>query len=77
MPLGLLCDLPVQGKYISRWLLSLKQGADSVANFTINFRILKWLGRVCTSGGLLTGLADYIQDELAAHDEISSLEEFI
>lgn len=73
MPLGLLCDLPVQGKYISRWLLSLKQGADSVANF----RILEWLGRVCTSGGLLTGLADYIQDELAAHDEISSLEEFI
>lgn len=73
-------DQPVRGKEISKRLLSLKQGANSVADFAVNFRILAagtgW-DEAALQGVFSQGLAENIQDELAAWDDTTSLEELV
>ena len=74
------CGQPVQGQEVSKRLLSLKQGAYSVADFAINFRI--WASETgwdvaALQGVFLQGLEENIQDELAARDDASSLEQLI
>lgn len=73
-------DQPVQGKEVSRRLLTLKQGSSSVAEFAIKFKILAaetgW-GEAALHRVFAQGLAENIQDEIAARDDTSSLEELI
>uniref|UniRef100_A0A3B5RF72 CCHC-type domain-containing protein n=1 Tax=Xiphophorus maculatus TaxID=8083 RepID=A0A3B5RF72_XIPMA len=65
---------------ISRSLLSLKQGNQSVADFAIDFRTLAaastWNAGALT-GAFLQALNEDLKDELALRDEPGSLEELV
>uniref|UniRef100_A0A8C6U8R8 Retrotransposon gag domain-containing protein n=1 Tax=Neogobius melanostomus TaxID=47308 RepID=A0A8C6U8R8_9GOBI len=73
-------DHPVRGKEAAKRLLALHQGASSVAQYAIDFRILAaesgW-DDAALQGVFMRGLAENIKDELAARDETESLEELI
>lgn len=73
-------DHPVRGREATRRLLTLTQGSQSVANYSIEFRIL---ARECgwdesaLMGIYQKGLSESLKDELAVRDEPASLEELI
>lgn len=73
-------DHPVLGKEISSHLLSLRQGARTVADYSIEFRILaaesRW-DKLALQGVFTRGLTENIKDELAARDETSDLDSLI
>uniref|UniRef100_A0A671UQR8 CCHC-type domain-containing protein n=1 Tax=Sparus aurata TaxID=8175 RepID=A0A671UQR8_SPAAU len=73
-------DFSVQGREVSKRLLSLRQGRKSVADYSIDFRIAAaesgW-DETALRGVFQRSLADNIQDELAAQDDTDSLEELI
>ena len=73
-------DHPLRSKEASSRLLSLRQGENSVAKHSIDFRILAiesgWDERAL-QGVFLRGLRDELRDELAARDETTSLDELI
>ena len=70
----------VQGREVSNDLLLLRQGHNSVADYSIDFRIIAvesgW-DETASRGVFQRSLADDIQDELAARDDTDSLEELI
>ena len=73
-------DHPLRSKEASSRLLSLRQGGDSVANHSIDFRILAiesgWDERAL-QGVFIRGLKEELRDELAVRDETTSLDELI
>lgn len=73
-------DHPLKGKEAAKRLLSLNQGASSVAHYAIDFRILAaesgW-DDIALQGAFMRGLTDRVKDELAARDETKTLEELI
>ena len=73
-------DHPLRSKEASSRLLSLRQGENSVARHSIDFRILAiesgWDERAL-QGFFLRGLRDELRDELAARDETTLLDELI
>ena len=73
-------DHPLRSKEASSQLLSLRQGQNSVATHSIDFRILAiesgWDERAL-QGVFLRGLREELRDELAARDETTSLDELI
>ncbi|KAF7640741.1 hypothetical protein LDENG_00018150 [Lucifuga dentata] len=73
-------DHPVQGKFAAKRLLSLCQGSRSVAEYSIDFRVLAaesgW-NEEALQGAYLQGLSEQIKDELAARDETDSLDSLI
>ena len=73
-------DHPVQGKEAASKLLSLRQGPRSVAEFSVDFRILAaesgW-DETALRGVFVHGLSDTVKDELAARDETDSLDSLI
>ena len=73
-------DHPLRSKEASSRLLSLRQGEKSVADHSIDFRILAidsgWDERAL-QGVFLRGLRDELRDELAARDETTSLDDLI
>lgn len=73
-------DHPVQGSEAATRLFSLRQGSQSAANYSIDFRILAaetgWNEPVLVSF-FKRGLSDRLVDELASRDEPDSLEELI
>ena len=66
----------MQGKAISKQLLTWMQGADSVANFAINFRILaaesRW-DEAPLQGVFSCELADNMKDETTSLEQLISL----
>ena len=73
-------DHPLRSKEASSRLLSLRQGENSAAKHSIDFRILAiesgWDERAL-QGVFLRGLRDELRDELAARDETNSLDDLI
>lgn len=73
-------DHPVKGREATRRLLALCQGSQSVASFSIEFRILAnecgW-DESALKGIFVKGLSEQLKDELATRDEPSSLDELI
>ncbi|KAF7640739.1 hypothetical protein LDENG_00018860, partial [Lucifuga dentata] len=73
-------DHPVQGKDAAKRLLSLRQGSRSVAEYSIDFRVLAaesgW-NEEALQGAYLQGLTEKIKDELAARDDTNSLDSLI
>lgn len=73
-------DHPLQSKEAGNRLLSLRQGSHSVADYSVEFRILAieagW-DEKALQGIFMRGLREELKDELAARDETSSLEELI
>ena len=65
---------------VSKQLLSLKQGANFIADFAVSFRIFAaetgW-DEAALQGVFSQGLAENIQDKLATHNDTPSLEELI
>lgn len=65
---------------VSKRLLSLKQGANFIADFAVSFRIFAaetgW-DEAALQGVFSQGLAENIQDKLATHNDTPSLEELI
>lgn len=73
-------DHPLRSKEASSRLLSLRQGQNSVATHSIDFRILAiesgWDERALQTV-FLRGLREELRDELAVRDETTSLDELI
>lgn len=73
-------DHPVQGKDAAKRLLSLRQGPRSVAEFSVQFRIVAaesgW-DMKALQGVFLKGLSEQIKDELAARYDPADLDAFI
>lgn len=73
-------DHPVQGKEAARRMLALKQSSKSVAEYSIEFRILAaeagWNDEALMSV-FANGLNDQLKDELAIKDEYSDLDALI
>lgn len=73
-------DHPLQSEAVGNKLLSLRQGSDSVATYSIEFRILAamcgWNDKAL-HGVFFRGLSEEVKDHLAKRDEIASLEELI
>ena len=73
-------DHPRQGQEASKRLFSICQGSRSVADFSIEFRIVAaesgW-GELELKGVFLRGLSSELKDELASRDEPDSLESLI
>ncbi len=73
-------DKPLQGQEASKRLLSLSQGSQSVADYSVDFRIVAsesgW-GERELKGVFLKSLSEEMKDELATKEEPGSLEEFI
>ena len=73
-------DHPVKGREAAIQLLSLRQSSDSVAQFSVNFRILAadsgW-DQAALKAVFLKGLSEEIKDELAVRDETKDLDELI
>lgn len=73
-------DHPVKGREAARRLLTMSQGSQSAANYSIEFRILSsecgW-DEPALRGIYVKGLSEQLKDELATRDEPSTLEELI
>lgn len=73
-------DHPVQSSEAASQILSQRQGASSVANYSICFRILaarsEW-NDAALQGVFPHGLADNLKDELAAREEPENMEALI
>ena len=73
-------DHPVKGKDASQRLLSLRQGARSVAEYSVDFRTLAaesgWNDE-SLQGVFRKGLSEAVKDELAARDESDSLDDLV
>nr|CBN81752.1 Pol polyprotein [Dicentrarchus labrax] len=73
-------DHPVQGKEAAKRLLNLRQGSGSVAEFSVEFRILAaesgW-DEEALQTVFVHGLSEVMKDELAARDSAASLDELI
>lgn len=69
-------DHPLQGREAGGWLLSLRQGQNSVSHFAIDFCILatkSGCGHRALQSVFLKGLSEELKDELAARDDTPSL----
>ncbi|KAI3355919.1 hypothetical protein L3Q82_004464 [Scortum barcoo] len=70
-------DHPVQGQEAVKRLLDLRQGSQSVAAYSVDFRILAaasgW-DSLALKGIFYKGLAEKIKDKLSLRDEPDSLE---
>ncbi|KAI2655590.1 Transposon Tf2-6 polyprotein [Labeo rohita] len=73
-------DHPVHGKEAAKRLLSLRQGSRSVAEYSVEFRIIAaesgW-NDVSLQELFLNGLSDRIKDELAVKDRCDSLDSLV
>uniref|UniRef100_A0AAQ4RRK4 Retrotransposon gag domain-containing protein n=1 Tax=Gasterosteus aculeatus aculeatus TaxID=481459 RepID=A0AAQ4RRK4_GASAC len=73
-------DHPVRGKDASKRLLSLRQGTRSVADYSIEFRILAaesgW-DEEALQGVFYNGLNEGVKDSLLSYPEVQGLEELI
>nr|CBN80957.1 Gag-protease [Dicentrarchus labrax] len=73
-------DHPVQGKEAAKHLLNLRQGSGSVAEYSVEFRVLAaesgW-GEEALQTIFVHGLSEFMKDELAARDSAASLDELI
>lgn len=73
-------DHPVKGREAFSRLLSLRQGGQSVSEFTVTFRILvaeaDW-DQTTLLGVFRRGLSEEVKDELAAREEAQSLDKLI
>ncbi|KAI3370011.1 hypothetical protein L3Q82_024433 [Scortum barcoo] len=73
-------DHPVQGQEAVKRLLDLRQGSQSVAAYSVDFRILAaasgW-DSLALKGIFYKGLAEKIKDELSLRDEPDSLDSLI
>ena len=73
-------DHPVRGKEATRRLMSLRQGARSVAEFAVEFRTLAaesgWNDEAL-QGAFHKALNDDIKDEIASRDDSNNLDELI
>lgn len=73
-------DHPVKGRDAANRLFSIRQGARSVAEFALDFRTLAaesgW-NEEALVGAFCRGLNENLKDELAAKDDVSTLEELI
>ncbi len=73
-------DHPVQGQEATKRLLSLRQGAQSVAALSVDFHILAsesgW-NEQALIGVFIKSLLEKLKDELASWDEPKSLEDLI
>lgn len=81
LPLTLkLFDHPDYVRSTSKQLLKLKQGADGVADYSVNFWTLasdsKW-NEEALRGALMNGLSEAINDELAVWDEPDTLNDLV
>lgn len=73
-------DHPVQGKDTANRLLRITQGSRSVAEYSVEFRIIAAESRWNDSsrqGFFLNRLSDIMKDELAARDETDTLDALI
>ena len=73
-------DHPVKGRDAGNRLLSIRQGARSVAEFALDFRTLAaesgW-NEEALLGAFYKGLNENLKDELAARDDVATLERLI
>uniref|UniRef100_A0A8P4GPN0 Gypsy retrotransposon integrase-like protein 1 n=1 Tax=Dicentrarchus labrax TaxID=13489 RepID=A0A8P4GPN0_DICLA len=73
-------DHPVQGREAAKCLLNLRQGSGSVAEFSVEFRVLAaesgW-DEEALQTVFVHGLLEIMKDELAARDSAASLDELI
>lgn len=73
-------DHPVKGRDAGNRLCSIRQGARSVAEFALDFRTLAeesgW-NEEALLGAFYKGLNENLKDELAARDDVSTLDKLI
>lgn len=78
MELGRVIDHPVQNNEAASNLLSLCQGASTIAENSFQFRLpAKAVGMTPTYGVYVQGLAEELKDKLAAREETLNLETLI